>query len=338
MLTIDGARGEGGGQILRTALALSLLSGEPFKMSSIRARRKTPGLLRQHLTAVQAAAQVGEAEVSGAALGSTELTFKPKAVKAGAYRFAIGTAGSASLVLQTVLPPLLSAGGRSEVEIEGGTHNPLAPPFEFLAHAFLPVLSRIGHRVSAELVRPGFYPAGGGLLRVAVEPGEARALSLRERGAVRSQRAIALLSGVPYAVADRELSVVAERLGWPRGEMRPEVIRHARGPGNAVVAFIESEHVTEVFTQVGEKGRPAEVVAGALCDEVSAYLASGAPVGEHLADQLLLPLSLGKGGVFRTTKPSLHTTTQIDTLKLFLPVKIDVTTVDEQVFEVSVSR
>ena len=162
MLTIDGSVGEGGGQILRTALALALVTGTPFRIHAIRARRRKPGLLRQHLTAVNAAATVGGASTDGASLGSRELTFRPGRITPGEYRFAVGTAGSTGLVLQTVLPPLLLASGPSTVTVEGGTHNPGAPPFDFLARVFLPLLRRMGAHVEARLDRPGFYPAGGG--------------------------------------------------------------------------------------------------------------------------------------------------------------------------------
>src|SRR5688572_7099138 len=164
MIRIDGSVGEGGGQILRTALSLSLATGTPFQIENIRAGRKNAGLLRQHLTAVLAAAEIGSAETAGASLGSTALTFTPKSVRGGEFRFAVGTAGSATLVFQTILPALLLAGTPSRVEIEGGTHNMAAPPFDFLKRTFLPVLRRMGANISLELKRYGFYPAGGGRL------------------------------------------------------------------------------------------------------------------------------------------------------------------------------
>src|SRR6185295_18962730 len=159
MLKLDGSVGEGGGQILRTALALSALTGQPFQIDRIRAQRRKPGLMRQHLTAVRAAAEVCQATVAGDSLGSMALSFVPGAVKAGSYSFAVGTAGSATLVLQTVLPPLLVAAGPSTLTIEGGTHNPLAPPFDFLERSFLPLVARMGPQFEARLERWGFYPA-----------------------------------------------------------------------------------------------------------------------------------------------------------------------------------
>src|SRR5947207_15592691 len=162
MITIDGSQGEGGGQILRTSLALSLVTGQPFCMERIRVRRQKPGLLRQHLTAVEAAKTVGCAEVEGAEMNSQTLEFRPGPVTPGNYRFAVGTAGSATLVLQTVLPSLLTASGKSTLTLEGGTHNPLAPPFDFLVGSFMPLIRRMGATVELDLKAPGFFPAGGG--------------------------------------------------------------------------------------------------------------------------------------------------------------------------------
>src|SRR6185436_13785565 len=170
MISIDGSFGEGGGQILRTALSLSLATGAPFRIENIRAQRPKPGLLRQHLTAVQAAAAVGRAHVEGHTAGSLALTFTPTGVFPGDYAFAVGTAGSATLVLQTILPPLLAAGGRTVVTLEGGTHNPWAPPFDFLKRVFLPIVNRLGPRVEVALERYGFYPAGGGRFSVTIDP------------------------------------------------------------------------------------------------------------------------------------------------------------------------
>src|SRR5919109_679677 len=166
MLTLDGSFGEGGGQILRTALGLSLVTGQPFRMFKVRAGRPKPGLQAQHLAAVKAAATIGCAEVEGATLGSQELVFAPKQITPGEYAFAVGTAGSATLVLQTVLPALMSASTPSSLILEGGTHNPLAPPFEFLLKVFLPLVHRMGPAVKVKLDRHGFYPGGAGKMRV----------------------------------------------------------------------------------------------------------------------------------------------------------------------------
>src|SRR6267142_5916698 len=190
MRVIDGARGEGGGQVLRTSLALSLLTGEPLKIVNIRAGRKRPGLLRQHLCALKLAAEVGHAEVEGAETGSREVVFRPREVAPSHYEISVGTAGSTSLVLQTVLPALLTAKGPTSLVLEGGTHNPLAPPYDFLVRAFLPLINRMGPVIEVQLDRPGFYPAGGGRMRVSIQPTtRLQPLELRERGNVLSQSA-----------------------------------------------------------------------------------------------------------------------------------------------------
>ena len=213
MLAIDGAVGEGGGQVLRTALALSAVTGTPFRIERIRARRKRPGLLRQHLTAVRAIAEVCSARVSGVELGAAALSFEPGATRHGDYHFAVGTAGSAGLVFQTVLPPLLMAAGRSRLIFEGGTHNPMAPPFDFIAQTFLPLLQRMGANVSVELERPGFYPAGGGRFVVDVTGGAPlRGLSLLTRGAIERVSIKAVVSKIPQHVATREIKVLADQL------------------------------------------------------------------------------------------------------------------------------
>jgi RNA 3'-terminal phosphate cyclase (ATP) len=319
MITIDGSRGEGGGQVLRTALGLSLVTGTPFRISNIRAGRQKPGLLRQHLTGVRAAAEIGGADVSGDALGSRTLSFRPRGVRPGNYAFDIGSAGSASLVLQTVLPALLSASGPTSIKIEGGTHNPLAPPFEFLNEAFAPVLRRMGAKIEVALSRYGFAPAGGGCLEARVEPAKLSPLALCERGEARRRSARAIVSSVPEAVARRELEVIQKRLGFAPSEVHMAVVASA-GPGNTVWVTLEHEHVTEVFVAFGERRLSAEKVAHNVCSEVHDYLATDAPVGAHLADQLLIPLALAGEGVFRTTAPTGHTQTQLELIPEFLDV------------------
>ncbi len=190
VISIDGSHGEGGGQILRTALSLSAVTGKPFAIENIRARRSKPGLMRQHLTAVKAAAAICGAKADGAEVGSTRLRFEPGSLKAGEYAFNIGSAGSTSLVLQTVLPPLALADGASRVTLQGGTHNTGAPPFEFLDRAFLPLIRRIGFNADVELRRFGFYPAGGGEVRVEIQaPSTLEPLVIDERGAALLEKA-----------------------------------------------------------------------------------------------------------------------------------------------------
>ncbi len=323
MITIDGSEGEGGGQILRTSLALSLVTGRPVRMINIRAGRAKPGLLRQHLTAVEAACAVGAAKASGATLGSRELEFHPGAVTPGDHRFSVGTAGSATLVLQTVLPPLLTASGVSTLTLEGGTHNPMAPPFDFLARSFAPLIRRMGVGLEFELTRPGFFPAGGGQFHARIEPAKCLGrLDLPERGAMLQQRARAIIAKVPDEIGRRELETVRAVLGWDAGRAAIETVVRPVGPGNVVLLELEAEHVTAVFSGFGERGRSAEDVARGAAEQARAWLESGVPVDEYLADQLLLPMALAGGGSFRTVEPSLHSVTNAAVIERFLPIQI----------------
>lgn len=325
MMIIDGSQGEGGGQVLRTSLALSLATGTPFRIENIRAKREKPGLLRQHLTAVQAAVEVGEAAVEGAVIGSGAVTFVPRRVRAGDYRFSIGTAGSTTLVLQTVLLPLAMAGAASTVVIEGGTHNPAAPPFEFLEAAFLPLLGRMGVQVELTLVRPGFYPAGGGEIRVTITPSaKLEALNLERRGEIVLRRIRAVVANLPYAIAQREVQTAGEELGWGEECREAHTLVGSAGPGNAISIIVESENVTDVFTAFGARGVRAEQVAHDAAKQAKRYINSEAAVGEHLADQLLLPMALAGGGAFTTTPLSGHATTNIDVIRRFLDVRLEV--------------
>jgi RNA 3'-terminal phosphate cyclase (ATP) len=315
---LDGAMGEGGGQILRTALSLSVLTQRPFRITRIRANRRRPGLRPQHVTAVRAAAAISAARVRAAEVGTQELTFEPSGLEGGTYVFDVGTAGSATLVAQTILLPLLTADAPSTVTVEGGTHNPHAPTFEFLAHAYLPCLRRMGATVSARLERPGFYPAGGGRLHLTVEPADTlRPLTLLERGAERSRRAIALVVNLPRHIGEREVLTLHEHLPGGVPTRRIET-PNAASPGNALTLVLEYEHVTAVLTALGEKGTPAEDVARELADAGTAYLRSGVPVGPHLSDQLLLPLVLG-GGSFITSDITSHARTNAAVIARFHP-------------------
>lgn len=339
MITIDGSQGEGGGQILRSSLALSLVTGLPFCIEKIRAGRKKPGLMRQHLTAVEAAAAVGRAETEGAGIGSQQLFFAPKSVKAGKYRFAVGTAGSCTLVLQTVLPALLTADAPSEVVLEGGTHNPNAPPFDFLAKVYLPILGRMGPKVSATLERPGFYPAGGGRFTVTVEPvAKLDRIDIPERGALLKRSARAIVARLPRSIGERELKVVRERLGWDEECCRVEEACSSPGPGNILCIELESEHCAELFAGFGELGVSAEKVAKDTVRQVDDYLAANVPVGPYLADQLLLPMALAGGGSFRTMAPTRHMTTNAGVIRLFLPVRVEMLEKAPNDWEIRVER
>lgn len=343
MLTIDGSQGEGGGQILRTALALSLVTGRAFRITSIRAGRQRPGLMRQHLAAVRAAAEIGHAGLRGAELGSTELTFHPGPVSAGEYRFDISSAGSASLVLQTVFPPLLRAGTPSRLTLTGGTHNMHAPPFDFLVRTFAPVLNRLSSDpdraiLSVQLVRPGFYPAGGGeLLATITPPAGWQPFALLARGPAHGRCARAIVARLSPQIARRELRVVQQSLEWPDDALQTEEVTNSLGPGNVLFVELAYEHVTEVFTGFGTRGVAAEQVAAAVASDVQRYLRSDAPVGEHLVDQLLLPLASGAGGSFRALDLTPHARTNAAVIHRFLDVAIETTQEESGNWHVSVN-
>ncbi len=336
MITIDGSYGEGGGQILRTALALSLVTGKPFSINNIRAGRKKPGLMRQHLTAVNAAVEIGDAAIEGNRIGSQAFRFEPVTVKSGNYRFAIGSAGSCTLVFQTILPALLIAGEPSEIILEGGTHNPFAPPFDFLEKAFLPVINRMGPAVRAVLEKPGFYPAGGGRFKVSVDPAGMNRIDLIERGKVIGRRARAAVANLPVSIANRELKVIRDELEWAREQLAVVDVEDSQGPGNILSVEIVSENVTEVFTGFGQKGISAEKVAKRTVRTVREYLAADVPVGRYLADQLLLPMAMAGGGKFWTLSPTKHTSTNAEIIKKFIDVEITVNECDQNQWEIEI--
>jgi RNA 3'-terminal phosphate cyclase (ATP) len=323
MIELDGSAGEGGGQILRSSLTLSMITGRPFRIRNIRANRQMPGLMRQHLMAVRAAAAVCGAEVSHADVGSTELAFTPRCIKGGVYEFAIGTAGSATLVLQTLIPALLHADVPSVVKVSGGTHNPKAPPAYFIEHAYVRMLQAMGAQVEFEFKRFGFYPHGGGEVCAAIWPcTQLRQLHLAGRGTLREGRGDAYVAAIPLSVAQRELECIGKALHWRDNQLFSHPLPNDQGPGNAVVIVLESEHVTEVFSSVGEKRRRAEDVAGEAALQAKRYLVSGAAVGEHLGDQLMLPLALAGGGSYTLDHVSQHAITNAEVIAQFLPVHV----------------
>ena len=338
MIVLDGSRGEGGGQILRTALTLSMISGQPFRIDRLRAGRRKPGLLRQHLTCVNAAREICSARVTGGEMLSQKVSFEPGAVKAGAYVFDIGTAGATGLVFQTVLPALLSAKAASTVKLSGGTHAASAPSYDYIDRVYLPLLARMGASVTTNLERPGFYPAGGGSWQASIEPlVHWTPLTLEAAGDVVARRIAADVSHLPYDIAERQAARVADLLSWPPDTIAARTVK-SPGPGNVLAVEIVAEHVKERFTAFGERGISAEAVADIVVVEVRDYLAAAAPVGPHLADQLLLPMALAGSGAIVTCAPTLHTRTNIEVIEKFLPVEFEVSERDDKRWRIAVSR
>jgi RNA 3'-terminal phosphate cyclase (ATP) len=337
MKIIDGSQGEGGGQILRSTLALSMCTGTPVRIENIRAGRRKAGLLRQHLACVRASKIVSNAKVIGDELGSSTVEFHPSGIQSGTYDFAIGSAGSTSLLFQTVLPALLMADKESTVSFSGGTHNDLAPSFDFIKHCFLPALKTINLDVKAELNAYGFMPHGGGKWTATIQPIKGvGVLDMTSVGRFDHKQAIVTQCGVSRSVAERELARVKKKLQWADDDLHINQVESI-GPGNIISLRVSDGNITEVIDIVGAKNLSAERVAGRAISAVKRYINSGAAVGEYLCDQLLLPLALGNGGRFTTLKPSLHCKTNIDVIKEFIDCEIGVAEISEDLFEIRVA-
>ncbi|XZE44848.1 RNA 3'-terminal phosphate cyclase [Pirellulaceae bacterium SH467] len=339
MLEIDGSRGEGGGQILRTSLSLSTVTQTPIRLTRIRSNRPRPGLQKQHLASVLAAGQICDAEISGAVIGSREVCFRPGAIRGGDYRFSIDSAGSCMLVLQTVLLPLVLANSPSCLVLEGGTHNPFAPTAHFLNACYLPLLRKMGAQVDLKLERPGFYPAGGGRCIVNIQPSVdgLRPMEFIERGQLLTQSVHSLVSNLPDSIAIRELHEALRVLQWSKKSGRQEQVE-SLGPGNVLLIHCEFEHASELVSGVGEKGKSAEVVARKAARAMQAYLECGAPIGLYLADQLLLPLALAGGGAMRCQGITEHTLTNMGTIQLFLPISIAQQAIADGTYRIALAK
>ncbi|OYW18400.1 MAG: RNA 3'-phosphate cyclase [Planctomycetales bacterium 12-60-4] len=334
MLQISGDTG--GGQLLRSSLSLSLVTGRPFRMTNIRGKRPKPGLMRQHLTCVKAAAQVCDACVDGAELGSVELVFRPGKVMGGDYSFAIGSGGSTTLVLQTLLPALLHAEASSTLRIEGGTHNPMAPPCDFIEHCYLPVLQSMGVKATTTLERHGFMQAGGGVITAEIHPIKKwKKLKLIERGDPVETFGRVLHAHLHRDIAEREIATASHLLGWDASQIDLRYANDSLGPGNTILLGARFANVCEISSGIAQQGRSAEAVATGAAKGLRSYLASSAPVGAHLADQLLLPIALAGGGVFHTLSITDHTRTNIALIEQFLPVKFTVEEIEQGVKQIS---
>lgn len=324
MIEIDGSVGEGGGQVLRTALSLSCLTGRGFRIYNIRKNRSKSGLMRQHLMAVQAAARIASANVAGDRLGSPELSFLPDGITPGEYSFDIGTAGSATLVLQTVIPPLIAARKRSRVVVTGGTHVPFSPSWHYFAEIFWPSIARLG--VSGETTAHsfGFYPRGGGRIGCLVDPAEALSpLSVRERGRLTGVRVVSAVGNLARSIAERQLhsALAALRGRLERGlPMDVELLDlQVFGQGTFIFIKAEYEHAVAGFTALGERGKPAEEVGAEAAREFLEHHETGEPIDPHLADQLVPYLVRAPGpSVFRTSRVTRHLATNLLVAGYFL--------------------
>lgn len=325
-LIIDGSFGEGGGQILRSSLALSVLTQTPFTLTNIRAGRKSPGLKKQHLKCIEAAVALSNGSARGATFKSSTLTFVPGKPSGGTFRIDIGSAGSTMLVLQTVLPIMLMLNEPSSITVIGGTHNPWAPPFEFFRDSFLNQLKKMGAHASVQLVRYGFFPQGGGEVSLSVVPAPLVPLTLLQRGEAGATNAkIINLKGTP-STAEKQLRAIEKQLPFDTSEI---VSRKPVGPGNAAVLTQKYTHITMVTTGLLKRRRSPEIMAQVTAEKLKAYQEAPYAVDQHLTDQLLIPLLLAGGGCFSCPKPSLHSTTNAEVIRLFSGLKPQFTEGDD---------
>lgn len=342
-IKIDGSQGEGGGQVLRTALTLSILIQQNIELYNIRAGRNKTGLLRQHLTCVLAAQEICGASIEGVELGSTHIRFSPGKIKAGNFNFAIGSAGSTVLVCQTILPVLALAQSSSTVTFEGGTHNGMSPSLCFLEQSFLPILKRMGVDCQIKTTALGFYPAGGGKWQIIVQPTtKLKPIQLTTAGADFAKQTnncslTALVSSLPSSIGQREINTAKKVLNWHDA---PSLVQNVitPGPGNSFQLGIDSETHRTVFEVTGEKGLSAQNVAKRAAGRVNVFIQSQAAVEEYLADQLLLPIALAGSGSFTTTKPSLHTITNISVIKHILGKEIQLKQLTQCLWHVSLAQ
>jgi RNA 3'-phosphate cyclase len=321
MLELDGSMGEGGGQILRSSLALSLLTGRAFHLRNVRAGRQKPGLQPQHLMSVRAAAEIGQATLRGASRGSTDLVFEPGEVKAGPYRFDIGTAGSTSLVLHTIYLPLALRGKvPSALTLIGGTHVSTSPCYHFLDSTWRRYLAACGIHITLRMQRPGFYPRGGGVVEAFIQPcSSLHGVQLRERGTLTAS-GFSAVAGLDASIARRQARRARFRLEQHGLKVALREETWEGGPGTVVAVELDTTPAPTLFFALGERGKPAERVADEACDAVIAYLeAAPALVDSHSGDQLVLPLALANGpSEYHVAEVTRHLTTNIDVICCFL--------------------
>jgi len=335
-VVIDGSFGEGGGQILRTSLALSALTGIPFRIFNIRANRKKAGLRPQHLQCVRAMAEIASARVEGAEIDSRELFFEPSEIRTGEFRFDIGTAGSVALVLQSVFPALATQRSESFLRITGGTHVPFAPCFHYLEHQWLPHLERIGFNATLAMKRAGYYPEGGGMITARIEPpSDLKPLALAERGELKRIYGFSAVSNLPLSIAERQQRRALKRLRGLDVEKKIEITPlPSKGMGTVLLLVAEFERSRVCYFGLGAKGKPAEKVADEAYQQLHDFLHTDAAIDRYLADQLLLPLSLVEAKSFISTeRVTQHLITNAEVIKKFLPVEINIQgELDEQGF------
>ena len=331
-VTIDGSQGEGGGQIVRTSLTLSCITGQPVRMVNVRAGRPKPGLAHQHLTSIRAAQQISSASVTGASLGSKQFTFEPGPVRAGEFSFDVGTAGSTTLVIQTIALPLALATGNSTVSITGGTHNPMAPCYEYLESVWAPLVALTGIHIYLQIKRAGFYPAGGGRIEANIvgigSAEKLQAVTIEDRGEIYSIDGFSAVARLPLSIAERQARQAELRLaaaGLARHPINCQTI-DAASPGTVLFLNCRCRGAPAAFFGLGSKGKPAERVADEAVDQAIEHFSRPGALDPHAADQFVLPLALASGqSSFTTTRVTDHLVTHVELLRQFLDRPIQLT-------------
>ena len=344
MILIDGSFGEGGGQILRTSIGLAAALGRAVRIVNIRAKRKNPGLQRQHMTAVRVLATLTNARVEGLYLGSTELIFEPRELRGGKYKFDIGTAGSTTLVLQALIPVLPFVPEPLEIELRGGTDVPWSPPVDYVRMVLIPMLSRMGFEIELEVKRRGHYPHGGGIVIIRSKPvGRIKPLQLIDRGRMIRVEGISHAVKLPRHVAERQaLSAKKEleKLGVPIDislEWYPPERDPHLGPGSGIVVVAKCENSLLGADALGAKGKPAEVVGKEAASKLLEDLSTGAALDRHMADMIVAPAALACGtSAFKASKMTMHAYTVIELVKKIAQADIEVSGGLNEPFEMKI--
>jgi RNA 3'-terminal phosphate cyclase (ATP) len=327
MIKIDGSQGEGGGQLLRSALSLSLITGVGIQIYNIRANRSNPGLRHQHLCAVKAAHTIGRGELKGGILGSTQLEFQPRTIQPGRFRFNIGTAGATTLVLQTIFLPLSHAKAASSIKITGGTHVPWSPSYHYLEMQWLPYMQRLGFDGVISLDLAGFYPRGSGQIQGRIKPiGSINPLEIVKRGDLRQIRGISAVANLDRRIAERQRNQVLHRLGdkYKLNDIRIKKLP-SKFKGTILLLLAEFEHSQCCYFSLGKPGKPAESVADDTINAIESFMKTNADIDEYLADQLLLPLSFASGpSCFKSAKITNHLITNAEIINKFIDVQFDI--------------
>jgi RNA 3'-terminal phosphate cyclase (ATP) len=327
IVEIDGSHGEGGGQILRTALALSAILRKGFTIHHIRSNRKNPGLQAQHLKALEALARITEAHTEGIKFGSQRVSFFPHKILPGDYQWEVRTAGSVTLLLQAILLPLCLTHGTSRLTLAGGTHVPWSPPFHYLSEVLLPTLKLMGVATDATIEKWGWYPRGGGKIQLKINPiHELRPISLLNRGPLKKIRGLSAISNLPKHVADRQKEHALKRIQEELeidADINVAYDVPSNGPGSFLFLLSEHEKALAGFSSLGSRGKSAEKVADEAVGALKDYFGSEGCIDPHLADQLVPFMALAKGdSSFTTTQISEHLVTNLWVLQHFLEVKI----------------